>query len=218
AFVKAGPFDPKSFAALICMDLVGGDFYPGDSRGLYALGAESGLELRELVLRQAARESDLEVRSLGIYAIEPMGPLLPRSDYASFRSVGVPFVFFSTGTPWYYHTPHDDTERINFEKLQFNVRLIVRVLAALADAPVRPVFVRSPRLPEGDAEVFAAQMERILANPGLAIEPEERDRLGTAAAELRKLSDAGVEAKVKGLIQRSIVTLLGIVQRSRPEK
>jgi len=218
AFVKAGPFDPKSFAALICMDLVGGDFYPGDSRGLYALGAESGRSLRDLVVAEAARESDLEVRPLGIYAIEPMGPLIPRSDYASFRSAEVPFVFFSTGTPWYYHTPHDDPERINLDKLRSNVGFIARVLAALADAPVRPGFVRSPPLPNGDAEGFAGQMEKILGNPGLRIEPAERDRLGAAVAELRKLSGSDADAKVKGLIQRSIVALLGIIQRSRPEK
>jgi hypothetical protein len=218
AFVRSGPFDPGSFAALICLDLVGGDYYPGDDRGLYALGAESSPELDRLVRSEAAIESELQVKPIGIYAIEPMGPILARSDYASFRSARVPFVFFSTGTPWYYHTPHDDPERINYDKLLGNARFVLRILAALCDDPGRPTFEPDPPTPAGDARLFAGELEKILAVPDLPFEAGERDRLAAALAELRQEQDPAADKKVRGLVQRSMMILFGVIQRYRPPR
>lgn len=218
AFIRAGPFAPGSFAALICLDLVGGDFYPGDSCGLYALGAESSPELDALIRTEAAAEVALQVKPIGIYAIEPMGAIFPRSDYASFRAAGVPFVFFSTGTPWYYHTPEDSPDRINYEKLLGNARFILRIIAALCEMPVRPKFIAEPALPSGDAGLFAGELERILEVPDLPFEPGERDRLRAVLAELRQIGDPSADQKIKGLVQRSMIILFGAIRRYRPAR
>jgi len=49
--------------------------------------------------------------------VEPVGTCVPRSDYGRFRSMGVPFTFISSGTPWYYHTINDVPENLRFSKM-----------------------------------------------------------------------------------------------------
>lgn len=216
AFIRSGPFEPGSFAALICLDLVGGDFYPGDTRSLYALGAESSPQLDALVRAEAAAEGALQVKPIGIYAIEPLGPILPRSDYASFRAVSVPFVFFTTGTPWYYHTPYDTPDRINYDKLLENARFILRIVAALSEGSVRPTFAPDPGVPPGDVGLFARELDRILRLPDLPFEAGERERLATALAELRQTGDPLADRKIKGVVQRSMMIVFGAIRRYRP--
>src|SRR5439155_25268972 len=102
--------------AMVCMDMMGGDFFPSDASSLYAFGGENSPEIAE-VLRKQPRIEGLDLRLVGINVIEPMGDLYARSDYGSFRAKRIPFVFFSTAQPWHYHTPEDRVERLNCDKL-----------------------------------------------------------------------------------------------------
>src|SRR5206468_4108793 len=96
-FVHSELYPIASIAAMICFDLVGGTFLPGDESRAFALGSECCEDLFDLVgyLRDSVKEVRLE--RVGIYAIEPAGPIFARSDYSPFRLKKVPFVFFSTG-------------------------------------------------------------------------------------------------------------------------
>ena len=64
--------------------------------------------------------------------------LLRRSDHWPFLQSGVPAVWFHTGLHPDYHTPFDDPERIEYEKMTRIVRLVYRTARDLADADGGP--------------------------------------------------------------------------------
>lgn len=64
--------------------------------------------------------------------------LLRRSDQWPFLQNGVPAVWFHTGLHPDYHTPDDDADRINYEKMTRIVRLIHQVSWDVANADTRP--------------------------------------------------------------------------------
>jgi Zn-dependent M28 family amino/carboxypeptidase len=64
--------------------------------------------------------------------------LLRRSDHWPFLQSGVPAVWFHTGLHPDYHTPDDDADRIEYEKMTRIVRLVHRTSWAVANADSRP--------------------------------------------------------------------------------
>jgi len=64
--------------------------------------------------------------------------LLRRSDHWPFLQNDVPAVWFFTGLHPDYHTPRDDADRINYEKMTRIVRLVHRTSWDLANADGRP--------------------------------------------------------------------------------
>jgi len=64
--------------------------------------------------------------------------LLRRSDHWPFLQSGVPAVWFHTGLHPDYHTPDDDPERIEYEKMTRVVRLVLQTSWNLANADGRP--------------------------------------------------------------------------------
>jgi Zn-dependent M28 family amino/carboxypeptidase len=134
-FVKAELY--PDVAAAFVFDLVGGRFFEWETDRLYALGSESSERLSAVV--RSTKVDGLSVAPMGVFLIEPY-PDYARSDYAAFRAKGVPFVFFSTGTPWYYHTEHDTPARIDYPKLARVTDYARAVAFETANAPERPVF------------------------------------------------------------------------------
>lgn len=67
--------------------------------------------------------------------------LVRRSDHWSFLEQGIPALFLTTGLHPDYHTPDDDVEKINFEKLARVARMTFEAAWRLADAPSVPRFV-----------------------------------------------------------------------------
>lgn len=61
--------------------------------------------------------------------------LLQRSDQWAFLSRGIPALFLTTGLHPDYHTPADDTDRIDFGKLARISRLAARAAWIIADGP-----------------------------------------------------------------------------------
>jgi len=61
--------------------------------------------------------------------------LIKRSDNWSFVSHGIPALFLTTGLHPDYHTPDDDTARIDFGKLARVARLAARAAWIVADGP-----------------------------------------------------------------------------------
>src|SRR5262245_7788588 len=68
-FVKSELYPVSSFVAMICLDLVGGSFLPGDEDRIFALGSESSPQLFERVGRERGQSARLQVERVGIYAI-----------------------------------------------------------------------------------------------------------------------------------------------------
>lgn len=98
----------------VTLDMVGAPFFPGFGNRLFALGSESSDSLFHLVKRVRERENSVTALQSGIFLIEPLGRWMPRSDYASFRSEGIPFLFLTTGITPQYHTPDDTEEHLDF--------------------------------------------------------------------------------------------------------
>jgi Peptidase family M28 len=67
--------------------------------------------------------------------------LLRRSDQWSFLERGIPALFLTTGLHPDYHTPEDDVDKIDFEKLARVARVTFEAAWRLADAPATPKFV-----------------------------------------------------------------------------
>jgi len=112
-----GPLD-----AVIILDLVGGVFAPKLENTYLQFGnAFPNLSTPEL-----------EFLHMPMKFLEPLGPLAARSDYAGFRKRGTLFSFLTSGTPWYYHTPQDTPEILEYTKMAtFTNRL--KELPALYD-------------------------------------------------------------------------------------
>lgn len=68
--------------------------------------------------------------------------LLQRSDHWPFLERGIPAIFLTTGLHPDYHTPQDDTERIDFAKLARVARLAARAAWIVADGPAPQIHRR----------------------------------------------------------------------------
>ena len=211
AFVKSDLYPGDACAAAFVFDLIGGDFMPWEGRRVYALGSECSGALFARVGRAAAVAKDLDVVRAGIFLLEPVAGMA-RSDYSSFRSRRVPFVFFSTGTPWTYHTEHDDVGRLNFGKMVKAARFARDVIRETADAATRPDFRRARPHPD-DARAMKEALAEVLANRGrLRIDTA---RIGEVKAMHEKV--AALESPDRRVLQRAM-TLLFKVARSQGDR
>ena len=191
-FVKAELYDPKAIAAVFVFDLIGGDFMEWEKNRVYALGSEYSAELFERVGKDAGEAKNLEVVRSSVALIEPF-PDMARSDYHAFRGKGVPFVFFSTGTPWYYHTEHDTIGRINFEKMAKGAAFIRRVIAETADDAKRPVFRGPTRVPE-DARHMTEALKKVLENRDqLKLTEKQAESAKALLSEIDKEKEPGLK-------------------------
>jgi len=113
----------KPIEKAIILDLVGGSLMPGFDDVYFQFGPSL----------PALQSNQLEFFHLPMLFVEPVGTCVPRSDYGRFRSMGIPFTFISSGTPWYYHTINDVPENLFFEKMA----LLSKCLLAQLQTPSR---------------------------------------------------------------------------------
>jgi hypothetical protein len=218
-FVGSGLYDLSKVAAMVCLDMMGGNFFPRDTRSLYALGAENSPEIQG-VLRKISVDG-LDVRPMGINLIEPMGEIYARSDYGSFRLRKIPFVFFSSGQPWTYHKPEDDVERLNFAKMEKGVHYVRQVVEALASLGARPTYAKQQGLSIDDLRAVADTVRRVLEHPGdLDLTDEEIAGLKSTVAQLDDIvKDGAVGPEHAQFLQKTGVALMTLAsRRPRSEK
>jgi len=219
-FVNSGLFEMSKVAALVCMDMMGGNFFPRDTTSLYVLGAENSPELAE-VLKKIPRIDGLDPRPMGVNLIEPMGEDFARSDYGSFRLKRVPFVFLSTGQPWTYHKPEDDVERLNFPKLERSVAFTARLLLDLAALEVRPKYAKREGLGIDDLQGISGTLKRFLEHPeDLDVKDEELTALKETVARIDEIVKSGevrpADSETLSKLGRTLMTLAG--RRPKNEK
>ena len=109
------------FALCVIMDLIGHDIelparleaaIPFADELLAITGCESHPGLPAIFQAAVARPNGLRVVPLPNRIIGDM------SDHHAFRLGGQPYLFLSCGEGRYYHTPHDDLDWINFDKVK----------------------------------------------------------------------------------------------------
>jgi hypothetical protein len=216
-FVFSGLYDMSKIAALVCMDLVGGNFFPRDTTSLYVLGAENSPEILE-VLQKIPKIEKLDLRPMGVNVIEPLGEVFARSDYGSFRMKKVPFVFLSTGQPWYYHKPEDEPGRLNFDKMERGLRFVQRLLLDLAALEAKPRYVKQHGLSIDDLKVVVDTVRRFLEHPeDLELTEDEVSGLKASIGQIEEVLKTGEVAPKDGeLLQQVTSALRGLVSR-RPK-
>ncbi len=118
----------------IVLDLVGGVVWRRTADTLYACGAEKARGLSAIV--DATREDGLDVRRLGIHAVENIPGYVPQafSDYDVFRDNRVPFLFLSSGRTPRYHRPSDLPDTLYYDRLARSSRWISKVIAGLGSS------------------------------------------------------------------------------------
>ena len=197
-FVKAGLHPGAEYAACFVFDLVGGNAFDWEKGRVYALGSESSPELAAAV--GDAKVEGLKAMRLAVGLIEPL-PGFARSDYAAFRDRGVPFAFFSTGTPWYYHTEHDVPARIDLPKLARVCDLARQAVSAAATSEARPTFRRAAAGAE-DAREVRAMLSSLLEAKGKIVLEEKHE-----AAARKLVEELEGEPELKTM-QRAMILLL----------
>jgi len=216
-FVGSGWVDLSKVAALVCMDMMGGNFFPRDTTSLYVLGAENSPEISD-VLNKIPKADGLDLRRMGINLIEPLGEIAARSDYGSFRAKKVPFVFLSTGQPWTYHKPEDDVERLNLVKMEKGVEFVRRLLLDLAALETRPRYVKQQGMSLDDLRSISGTVRRFLEHSeDLDAKEEELSTLKAGLAKIDEILKAGVVAPADSeALQNMGVALLSLAAR-RPK-
>lgn len=139
--------------AVLNMDMIGRNEEvppPGGSgrfRGLDAQTAESNANAvnvlgttRSASLREIVERANAGIElTLRLRYDNNASQLMRRSDHWPFLNRGVPAVWIHTGLHPDYHTPNDDAERINYEKMEKIVRLVYQTAWELGNAEGRPV-------------------------------------------------------------------------------
>ena len=213
-FVRSGLVDLSKVVALICMDMVGGNFFPRDTESLYAMGAENSPEISE-VLKKVPKIEGLDVRPMGLNLIEPLGDIAARSDYGSFRLKKVPFVFLSSGQPWTYHTPEDDVGRLNLVKMEKAAAFVRRLMLGLAALEARPRYVRQQATSMEDLKGTSETVRRFLEYPeDLDVKEEELAPLKAGLAKSDEILKTGtITPADTETLQRMGLTLLTLAGR-----
>ncbi len=134
-----------------------------------------------------------------------------RNSDQSFYGIGLPLLQFNhertedIGGYWWWHTPEDTFDKIDFEILAGDTRLYVEALHRLLTEPVPPF----------DLSAAAAELEEILverSGPGLDLSPAiERTRRLVALLQRIEASLAG--AKIDSELARRMVRTLRPVLR-----
>jgi hypothetical protein len=213
-FVGSGFVDLSKVVALVCMDMMGGNFFPRDTTSIYALGAENSPEISG-VLKKVATIPGLDVRPMGVNLIEPLGDIAARSDYGSFRLKKVPFVFLSSGQPWTYHKPEDDVERLNLVKMEKGASFVQCLLLDLAALEARPRYIRQQGTSLEDLKAISETVRRFLEHPeDLDVKEEELGVLKAGLTKVDEILKAGaITPEDTQALQGMGVTLMALAGR-----
>jgi hypothetical protein len=147
-------FPMPATAAVLNLDMIGRhEEVPADGggrfRGLAAQSAESNNNAINILgygytpdLAAAVDSANVETAlTIRFRYDNNESNLLRRSDHWPFLQNGVPAVWFHTGLHPDYHTPDDEPERIEYEKMTRIVRLVHQASWNLANSTIRPAMV-----------------------------------------------------------------------------
>lgn len=131
-YVKKDPLFPlKDTVAMINFDMVG----RLKENRLIVYGVKTATAFEPLIDRLNQKHR-FQLKKTGTGS----GP----SDHASFNAVEIPTFHFFTGQHGDYHRPSDDSDKINVAGLRQVVAFSGEVIDAIASAPDRPAFVKTP--------------------------------------------------------------------------
>lgn len=134
-------FPIKNTVANLNIDMIGrvDKEHIEDSSYVYIIGGEiisSGLDSLTQVANKMGTPLDLSMR---YNDLNDPNQFYRRSDHWNFGRLGVPFVFFFTGTHEDYHRASDHVDKITFGPFTERTKLVYNLTALIANSPERPV-------------------------------------------------------------------------------
>ncbi len=178
------------------------------------MGSEHSSAVRG-VLERLAADRPTPVSRIGTYVLEPAGPLFARSDYRAYRQAEVPYLFFSTGTPWYYHMPEDSRDRIDFQQSAEIAKVALDLVLSIASDSTDVDFIDRPKPEVHDLK----QLRRILVE---ILDHRTEIRLPAKKFEqMEKMRDALARCIAKDkasrvLAHRSLIQIFEAAKQSGP--
>lgn len=161
-FADEEPLVPlESVAAMFSVDNVGAYIIPGVEDS-FAIGTEYATGLRERVNAVNAETGFTQWPVSSFFVGSETGG---RSDHLPFRLRNVPIIFFGSGSPPEYHSPADEIDVVNLDKLANITRHVALMTADVANDDTRPGFVAEPVPQLDDARALLALGEVVLADP-----------------------------------------------------
>lgn len=149
----AHPTVPRAqISAMLAMDLMGGDLWPGVRTPLYIMGRETIAAATD----PAPAGVDLPTRDMHLRLVEdlPAGRQA-FSDHGAFFAAKIPVLLFSTGRSPHYHRVSDLPDTLDYDKLAAAVAVVEAHLRWLADLPERPAWRAQQPVQVADARVIA---------------------------------------------------------------
>lgn len=191
--------------AMIAMDLMGGDLWPGGHTPLYVMGRET------IAAAGAPALADFAVptRAMHLRLVEDLpGGRQAFSDHGAFFDAGTPVLFFSTGRSPHYHRETDLPDTLDHDKLAAGVAVVEAHVRWLADLPQRPGWRADPPVTAADATVVA---DLLAAASGEGGTPEFDDLAAPVVraelAQLRRIAAAGAaDAPLSAADARIVIT------------
>ena len=201
AFSCQPDVESAKIAAVINMDILGRDLMDVVRNTLFIAGSEYYPEIQQHAA-QLGKEAGIRVLPLGTDLVGP------RSDHVAFQSLGVPCLFFSSGTYKDYHQSTDTPEKLNRADLERSAAVILGMTRQLAnDNPGKRTAVaahgeelrsiitvmaevnanlKQAGVKKGDAEAFRnlARQAETLAESGNYRGKAREDLIGEAAGVL----------------------------------
>ncbi|MCZ6688863.1 MAG: M28 family peptidase [Planctomycetota bacterium] len=216
AYVRDPAIPLEKTVANVNLEVLGNDILDGLPDSLFAIGAEydpTGI-LRDHV-ETLSGDSGLDIRYLS------HGLVGRRGDHFMFATKGVPFLFLAAGTGPTYHRPTDDTETLNYPKLEKTGRFVRDLVGAIVNGAEKPKF-KKPGQAMGidDARALSAILEVLLEeSEGLSLRVGELEFLKGSAVKLRAMTREKDPAPLhRATIAISFGRALNIMTRPRPAR
>lgn len=188
--------------AMLCMDLMGGNLWPGERTPLYVMG-------RETIAAAGAPALPAAARAMHLRLVEelPTGRQA-FSDHGAFFAGRTPVLFFSSGRSPHYHRTSDLPETLDRDKLAAEVVVVEAHLRWLADLPERPGWQAEQPVTAADAAALAdlvAAASAATGSPELTsmAAPVVRADLAT----LRRLASAPPETALTEVDARTVIAV-----------
>lgn len=150
----AHPTVPRAqVVAMLAMDLMGGDLWPGARTPLYVMGRET---IAATTPAPALGDAGVPARAMHLRLVEDLpGGRQAFSDHAAFFAAQVPVLLFSTGRSPHYHRTTDTPDTLDFEKLAGLLPIVEAHVRWLADMTERPGWQAQQPVLAADAAAIA---------------------------------------------------------------
>jgi hypothetical protein len=170
--------------AYVNFDIQGANLLPSLRNTSFAIASETGGPQFQQIVRSAIGAQTLNTEMVS----EAFGQ--DRSDYVPFIRAGVPSVFFTDATGPCYHTVHDEIDIVDFDKLEQQIAIALRVTRDLANTRNPPTFVAlgpdRPIVTYDDVVVLARVLDLIWTNRG-RFSVSDQDTLRFYRGEIRRI-------------------------------